>query len=61
VDKMLSHQTDQSSRGAFGVWGWGGAKWTANTGVGTFSDMPDDNGGVVGASITNSASDVSAA
>jgi hypothetical protein len=29
--------------------------------VGTISGMPDDNGGVVDASITNSASDVSAA
>jgi outer membrane immunogenic protein len=37
--------------GINGGWGWGGAKWTANTGVGNISGTPDDNGGVVGGTL----------
>jgi outer membrane immunogenic protein len=37
--------------GINGGWGWGGAKWTANTGVGNISGTPDDHGGVVGATL----------
>jgi outer membrane immunogenic protein len=37
--------------GINGGWGWGGAKWTANTGIGNFSGTPDDNGGIVGGTL----------
>jgi outer membrane immunogenic protein len=37
--------------GINGGWGWGGAKWTANTGAGNISGTPNDDGGVVGATL----------
>ena len=37
--------------GVNGGWGWGSAKWTAATGVGSISGTANDNGGVVGATL----------
>lgn len=37
--------------GINGGWGFGNAKWTANTGVGNISGTPSDNGGVVGGTL----------